>query len=78
MSEGEKPNQSGTEEARRLQSAEYIADLTGELSKLARGSRLDLLAYLLDIASLEAKTIAGNHRRVRSGRRTTITQTVQG
>ena len=41
------------------QSAEYIADLTRELAKLARRSRLDVLAYLLDIASLEAKTAAG-------------------
>lgn len=50
------------------QSAEYIADLTDELAKLARRSRLDVLAYLLDIASLEAKTVAGQHAS-RPGRR---------
>lgn len=43
----------------RAQSAEYIADLTGELAKLARRSRLELLAYLLDIACLEAQNVAG-------------------
>lgn len=34
--------------------AAYIADLTKELSGLARGAGLETLAYLLDIAELEA------------------------
>ena len=34
--------------------AAYIADITTELAGLARGSRLEILAYLLDIAQLEA------------------------
>jgi hypothetical protein len=34
--------------------AAYIADITTELAGIARGSRLDVLAYLLDIAQLEA------------------------
>jgi hypothetical protein len=42
--------------------AAYIADITSELAALARGSKLDILAYLLDIAQLEA---AGNARRLR-------------
>lgn len=42
------------------QSAAYIADLTSELAKLARRSQLDVLAYLLDIAALEARTASGS------------------
>jgi hypothetical protein len=42
--------------------ASYIADITTELAVLARGSKLDRLAYLLDIAQLEA---ASNARRLR-------------
>ncbi|NNM73310.1 hypothetical protein [Enterovirga aerilata] len=34
--------------------AAYIADITIELARLARGSQLEVLAYLLDIAQLEA------------------------
>lgn len=51
-----------------MQSAEYIADLTSELAKLARQSRLDVLAYLLDIACLEAKTSAGRLNRPAAAR----------
>lgn len=36
--------------------AAYIAEITTELAELARGSKLDILAYLLDIAQLEAAT----------------------
>jgi hypothetical protein len=32
----------------------YLAHMTGELAKLARGAGLDLLSYLLDMAKLEA------------------------
>jgi hypothetical protein len=38
--------------------AAYIADLTTELAALARGCRLEILAYLLDIAQLEAENAA--------------------
>lgn len=44
------------------QSAEYIGDLTLQLAKLARRSRYNLLAYLLDIASLEARTLADREK----------------
>ena len=37
-----------------LETAKIVADFTLELSSLARASRLDLLAYLLDMARLEA------------------------
>lgn len=36
------------------EAARYIAEFTVELSALAKHSRLDLLAYLLDMAHLEA------------------------
>jgi len=36
------------------EAAQYIAEFTAELSYLARRTRLDLLAYLLDMARLEA------------------------
>lgn len=34
--------------------AGYIAQLSGEMASLARGARLDLLAYFLEMARLEA------------------------
>jgi hypothetical protein len=36
------------------ETAQYIAEFTAELSYLARQTKLDLLAYLLDMARLEA------------------------
>jgi hypothetical protein len=38
--------------------AHYIAALTGELARLARGHRMDGLAYILDMAQMEAEQIA--------------------
>ena len=43
---------------READTASYIADLVDELAALARASKLDLLAYLLDIARLEADATA--------------------
>jgi len=43
--------------------AAYIADITNELAGLARGSKLDILAYLLDIAQLEAASRSRRSRR---------------
>jgi hypothetical protein len=40
--------------------ARFIADLTVGLSAMARGSGLEVLAYLLDIARLEAEEVALN------------------
>lgn len=37
-----------------LEAADYIAQATGELGQLARTHRLGMLAYLLDMAKLEA------------------------
>jgi len=41
----------------------YIADLTGELAGIARSTKLDLLAYLLDIVRLEAARTRGGSTR---------------
>ncbi|MDB5512653.1 MAG: hypothetical protein JWR08_2136 [Enterovirga sp.] len=46
--------------------ASYIADITTELAGIARRSQLDVLAYLLDIAQLEATKSA---RRLAAERR---------
>lgn len=35
--------------------AEYIADMTGELARLAGAARLDMLTYLLNMARMEAE-----------------------
>lgn len=46
-----------------IETARYIAEFSAELSYLARRTRLDLLAYLLDMAKLEAtRTIQKNER----------------
>ena len=37
-----------------METAQYIAEFSAELSSLARKPKLDLLAYLLDMARLEA------------------------
>jgi hypothetical protein len=38
--------------------AHYIATLAGELAHIARGHRLESLAYILEMARLEADQIA--------------------
>jgi hypothetical protein len=40
------------------EAAHYIAELAGELAGIARGTKLDLVAYLLDIVRLEAARTA--------------------
>ena len=42
--------------------AAYIADLTAELAELARGSGFQTLAYLLDMARIEANELSGPDR----------------
>jgi hypothetical protein len=39
------------------EAARYIGQMTGEMILLARGARLDLLAYFLEMARIEAQTI---------------------
>jgi hypothetical protein len=37
-----------------IESARYIAQMSGELASMARNANLDLLAYFLDMARVEA------------------------
>lgn len=46
------------EDGQHIVVARYVADLAAELATLARGQRLDLLAYFLDMAVLEAENQA--------------------
>jgi hypothetical protein len=41
-----------------VEAAQFVARAAGELAQLARQHRLDILAYLLDMAQLEAQEIA--------------------
>jgi hypothetical protein len=46
------------------ETVQYIAEFTAELSFLARQSQLNLLAYLLDVARLEAiRTLQSNDKK---------------
>ncbi len=48
--------------------ADYIADLCGELVRLAKAERLDMLAYLLGMAQLEADSIKQDRAKRTGGR----------
>ncbi|MGQ4272962.1 hypothetical protein [Terrihabitans sp. B22-R8] len=50
-----------------METAKYVAELTAELATLARGSGLDVIGYLLDLARLEAEETARNHGQGRAG-----------
>ena len=55
-----------------METAAYIAAFTRDLARLAREQNLLLLAYLLDMAHLEAENVAGANLGVEaeaSGRR---------
>ena len=41
---------------RQRDTADYVAEITEELVRLARSANLELLAYMLDIARAEART----------------------
>jgi hypothetical protein len=43
-----------TDPALAIESARYVAQMSGELASLPRGANLDLLAYFLDMARVEA------------------------
>ena len=40
--------------------ADYVASMVAELRRLARGSGLTTLAYLLEMAELEAKSVVAD------------------
>lgn len=52
---GREPEPRRDEAAR---TAAYVASLSGELSVLARGHGLELVAYFLDLARIEAMDVA--------------------
>jgi hypothetical protein len=54
LDEADAKKGSGASAMSTAETAQYIAEFTAELSYLARQSKLDLLAYLLDMARLEA------------------------
>lgn len=57
------PAQAPRAEASAAETARYIAEFTAELSFLARRSNLEVLAYLLDMARLEAtRAVQGEGR----------------
>jgi hypothetical protein len=39
----------------------YIGDMTGHLARMARNAGLDALAYVLEMAMMEAQAEAGKH-----------------
>jgi hypothetical protein len=43
------------------QVSEYVHEMTAELTRMAKLANCHSLAYLLEIASLEAKKLAGRH-----------------
>ena len=45
-------------DASRAELAGYIAQMTGQMAAMARGEKLDLLAYFLDMARIEAASQA--------------------
>jgi hypothetical protein len=48
------------EPGERVATADYIAELCADLGRMARGDGLDTLAYILDMARLEAQSLAHN------------------
>lgn len=58
MSSTTDPNDAPGEASQARDTARYIADLTGGVSILARQAGLDVLAYILDMARLEAAETA--------------------
>jgi hypothetical protein len=42
----------------RAEAAAYVADLSADLARIARSHGFDVLGYILDMARLEAHTIA--------------------
>jgi len=56
---------------RRLEALEYVRSMLGELNDIARHERFDMIAYLLEMACVEAADALGREttsRRRRAGR----------
>jgi hypothetical protein len=46
----------------RAETAAYITELASTMASLARTQKFDALAYLLDLARLEAESLSNRHR----------------
>ncbi|MBN9047868.1 MAG: hypothetical protein J0H78_00320 [Rhizobiales bacterium] len=57
------PSRSPPEPDRDVAVARYIASMSGDLARLARGNGFQTLGYLLEIAQLEAEQAVGQTRR---------------
>lgn len=55
MNSVDRDDEKGTAQPTALDTARYIAELTDGMSVLARGAGLDVVAYLLDMARIEAE-----------------------
>jgi hypothetical protein len=51
-----------SEEPDGTKAAEYVAELTGDLARIARDNRMHTLGYLLEMAQLEAQSLARQPR----------------
>ena len=58
---GSPSDATGGRVAEPAEAARYIAEFTAELSVIARHAKLELLAYLLDMARLEATRVQSGH-----------------
>jgi hypothetical protein len=58
------PNGHQAAARQRVETADYIAELSADLAKMARLHRLDTLGYLLEMVELEAKSTV----RLKNGR----------
>jgi hypothetical protein len=54
---GQKDEETDPKLGEAARTAEYIAELCMDLARMARGDSLDTLAYLLDMARLEAQSV---------------------
>ena len=59
---GRRPGVAGDERADARDVARYIADISGQMEKMAGAAGLDLLAYFLAMARAEAEAISRGSR----------------
>jgi len=57
-----KEEASGADDATVAEVADYIAQITGEIAHMARSAKLDMLAYFLTMARMEAELMARHNR----------------
>lgn len=54
------PSSTHNAQQKKIDTARYIADLTAEMAEMAGKERLDVLAYFLSMARVEAELMARN------------------